>query len=315
MPRPGAKPTREGNMKDISNFNILAYLTDKGISYDTSGDNVGEGWIGINCPFPYCNDSLNHMGINLMHKTFNCFVCGEKGSIVKLIAIIESCSYGKAMSIVEGYEETPTNKYLRKEIKPTDRATVCKFPAETLDTFPKKFEEYLESRNFSPNYIIPKYNLHATRNAGRYANRIIIPYFLGGKMMVYHTRSINKEGGYRACHKEDAPVTIKELLYNEDQVKDTLLIVEGCLDVWRMGDGCCGISGTSYTATQIAHILALKPKHCFIMLDADATKVAHKLALELAPILPHVEVIQLSEGDPADLTKEEAIRLRKELKL
>jgi hypothetical protein len=41
--------------------------------------------------------------------------------------------------------------------------------------------------------------------------------------------------------------------------------------------------------------------------------MSHRLAGELSGIVKHVEVIELEQGDPAELTEQEAIVLKQEL--
>jgi hypothetical protein len=50
------------------------------------------------------------------------------------------------------------------------------------------------------------------------------------------------------------------------------------------------------------------------MYDSDAIDVSHRLATKLTGICKNVEVIELSEGDPASFfSSEEAIKFKKEL--
>ena len=60
-------------------------------------------------------------------------------------------------------------------------------------------------------------------------------------------------------------------------------------------------------------ILKLKLKNCFILFDAGTTSDAHKLAYRLTPFIKHVEVVELDEGDPADLDDKDVVKLKNEL--
>lgn len=97
-------------------FDVLSYLDDMGIEYSTGGDNVSSGWVGIQCPF--CSDHKNHLGINLNHKNFSCWICNERGDVVKLIQELEGISFIKAKQRVEEYQnaarglpERPRNRF------------------------------------------------------------------------------------------------------------------------------------------------------------------------------------------------------------
>jgi hypothetical protein len=56
-------------------------------------------------------------------------------------------------------------------------------------------------------------------------------------------------------------------------------------------------------------------KRVFILYDADAIPTAHKLAYDLTTIVPQIEVLELSEGDPDNLTEKDVRALRKDLNL
>ena len=49
----------------VQNLDAEEILDDLGLSYTSQGKNVSEGWIGIQCVFPDCDDTSNHLGINL----------------------------------------------------------------------------------------------------------------------------------------------------------------------------------------------------------------------------------------------------------
>jgi len=295
-------------MVDLELFDIKEYLDDRSIPYDEEGKNVSNDWIGLNCPF--CTDPSNHLGIHLKSKVYSCFRCGEKGNVLDLIKIWDDINYGEAIETVLSYHNY--EGYSEKAYPPSQR---CMFPPETIP-MTKAHKEYLESRGFNPNLITEKYKLKGTLPAGQFKYRIMIPYFLNGEMITYSARTISKkiEPKYRHCAGRKSVVPVKKTLYNIDSLNKRAVIVEGCTDVWRIGEGACSTSGVQFTEEQINMILQKDLEQCFILFDADAKEQAEKLAFKLSSFT-RVEIIDLNSGDPADMSEDDINHLRKELKL
>jgi DNA primase len=91
------------------------------------------------------------------------------------------------------------------------------------------------------------------------------------------------------------------------------VIVEGIFDAWRIGSGAVATFGTRYTHEQL--LLLRGMKRAFILYDADAIPIAHKLAHDLSSIVTQIEVLELSEGDPDNLKEDDVRALRKDLNL
>jgi DNA primase len=107
---------------------------------------------------------------------------------------------------------------------------------------------------------------------------------------------------------------MKECLYNIDTVKDTAIIVEGVTDVWRIGQGCVATMGLEYTTEQIKLLVDRGVKQAFVMFDSEsfAIRKARKLANSLS-IFMESETIELSDGDPGELTINQVQEIRGEI--
>ena len=81
---------------NFESFDIIKYLQSRHINYTEEGKNVSEGWIGIRCVFPGCEDMSNHLGIHLESKVISCWVCGRRGSLLNLILLIDKKSTANA---------------------------------------------------------------------------------------------------------------------------------------------------------------------------------------------------------------------------
>jgi len=110
---------------------------------------------------------------------------------------------------------------------------------------------------------------------------------------------------------------MKSLLYNIDNVRKSIVVVEGITDVWRIGMGSVAIMGMEFSKEQLALIAKVEVKNVFVMFDSGEVeqKKANRLAMNLSGVVDHVEVIELPEGDPGDLSESDVNHLREELKL
>jgi len=295
----------------IERFDIRAWLEDRGIRYSREGKNVSSGWIGIKCP--WCGDSSNHLGLNLKGKFINCWRCGKKGDITILIRELEQCSFSRAKAVIEEFQDRSFIE-LRRDIQKR-HATGEILPKEATKKFPELHLDYLWSRNFDPEIVIPKYGLLACDNMGKYKFRIIAPVFQDGKIVNFTGRDVTGEAKnkYRHCPNEEAIIPMKQCLYNLDTVHDAVLIVEGPTDVWRMGDGCVATMGIEWTQTQINLLMGRGIKRAYFLFDAEehAQKQAKKMGLQLSMFIPEVRALEIPQGDPGDLETQTVQEVRR----
>lgn len=297
---------------DTDDFDVIRYLQDRSVGITYAGKNVSKGWIGINCIF--CIDPSNHLGINLHAKTFSCFKCGEKGNAVKLIETMDGVSKSEAFAILRQYKVSgfsssvlPLSKNYQSKVK---------LPISASKSFSERHLQYLENRRFDPQRVIQTYDLYATGPTGNYKHRIIIPVTLNHRMVAFVGRDITgkSEMAYKNSSEENSIRDVKQCLYNMDSVLlEKAVVVEGIFDAWRIGDGAVATFGTKYTKEQVRLLKGLK--QVFIMFDADAIPLAHKFAYDLSGLVKEVEVLELSEGDPDNLSDEDVRALRKDLRL
>jgi DNA primase len=294
----------------IQSFDLIKYLQEKNIEYQTEGKNVSEGWTEVNCPF--CQDLSFHLGISPDLK-LNCWICGTKGNITKYIQEIERCSYNFAQRITEKYQDR-TLKYLDK--KERQSSSFVKLPT-SAKPLQKIHKDYLINRNFDPDFLEKKYDLLGCSEIGDYKFRIIVPIYLENKLVTFIGRDVTNKSKlrYKNCPVEQSILPTKSVLYNLDSVNKKMVIVEGVTDVWRIGDGCVATLGTQYTKKQLSLLLGIK--QAFILFDQGAEEQADRLAFDLSIIVPKVEVLSLNRftGDPASLSTKEVNYLRKDLGL
>jgi len=285
----------------MSEFNIREYLNSRGVPFFTEGGNTSESWISLQCPF--CADRSNHMGINEDGDFFSCWICKEKGSIAKLVMKLERCSWDRARAI--------TGIIIPKGMKIKQPGKVCILPPEAGD-LTDLHKSYLKvDRGFDPNEIIRKYGITGTGPTGDFAYRIIIPVYYRKKLVSFTGRDITGKQTlrYKACPVEESVVPCHHCLYWIDHARNTAIVVEGPMDVWRIGDGAVALFGNEATPSQM---LALsKFQRVFVLLDSDAWSYGTKLAKNLSTRNANVSLIQLDSGDPADMDQDDVQHLRR----
>jgi DNA primase len=300
-------------MLNLKSIDIRQYLEHKGITYKTEGKNVTAGWAEVPCPF-CINDPSEHLGINLDSNSINCWKCGTTGTIFKYVMKIEKCSFKRSESLLKPFTYTDIPPEQIERAGEANRSIDFDFtlPVEAAISPLPMHTTYLEGRRFDLVTIQETYKIRFCGHTGMYAYRIIIPIFLRNKLVAFTSRGVSDDMApkYKSSPNTESIIPIKDCLYNIDTVKQTALVVEGPLDVWRVGDGCICTFGTKFTKRQIAQIKEIK--RVFVMFDDGAQKEASNLANELA-LFTEVEVIELNQGDPCDMSEGEVLRLRKEI--
>jgi len=301
---------------EISNFDLIKYLDDQRISYWDRGENVSREWIGIKCPF--CEDKFNHCGIHRESKFFSCWNCGEKGSIVRLIRELESCSWDKAKSRINEYRE-----YINPEDLTSNDKVLQRPQTETIDDIfksfsdglPQRFINYLQGRKFEWRQILGKYKIRAALS-GIYKQRIICPIYQHGQLVSFVGRDITGESSsrYRNSPNEISKIPVKSCIYNIDNASHkTVILQEGVTDVWRWGDGAVALCGEKWTHQQLLTLMEYDFNKVIIMFDPDAIARAEKLADELSSLISYVDIVVTHDGDPAEVPQSEIHKLKEEL--
>lgn len=298
-------------------FDIYEYLNDRGIDYSETGTNTSKGWVNIRCPFPHCGDRSNHLGINLASKAFHCWKCGEHGSIIILLQELEGCTKREAEAIIEQFQNI--DDLMHYENTPSDVVVAEGFqypPKGIVDTFPEIHLQYLRNRNFDPNLIIPKYKLLACHTLGRFKFRIIIPVIQDGRIVNFVSRAVIKDlkPRYKNASAKDLPIIeLGDLLYNIDYVNDRALILEGPTDVWNVGDGSICTFGTAVSKAQMSKLAQLDL--VVLVFDSEAMEDAERLEYQIRPFV-NTEIVELDSGlDPAMLTQDEVLDLKREFSI
>jgi DNA primase len=307
------KPVYEDIELDF--FDVQEYLDDRGVIWASEGKNISPGWIGMNCPF--CRDASNHFGVNMETMKISCWKCKKKGTVLNLIMAIDNCSFKRAITTLPKYVRTNFAHLVKKIRTPSEKVL---FPSCTNEKLLPIHEKFIIGRGYDPIKIQRKYDvLGVGPTLDDWKFRLIIPVYMKGELVTYVGRDTTGklEVPYKNAPIEKSVLQAKHCLYNIDSVKDTAVAMEGLLDVWRFGDGGICTFGTQFTTEQL--ILLKGIRRLFILFDGreeddgEAITHAHKMANEVSCIVPEVEVLELSDGDPDKMTDDEIWELRRDI--
>ena len=285
-------------------MDLRDFFDEYNIEYWTTGKNVSDGWVNVQCPF--CDDSSNHCGIRKNDLRINCWKCGGH-RFFNLITTLTGISFNEAKSLRLSLSRAGFDPPLMTA--GNGPGTHVIYPPESTIHFPKPHKEYLRSRGFPPLKTIRKYKLRAVHTIGKYKFRIIIPIFMDRKLVSFTSRDITdqQEPKYFHLEKKKSIVDPKNAIYNYDTVTPNTdaILVEGPIDVWKMGDGAISIFGVHHTERQLILLKRKKIRKLFLLFDndKDGRKAAKRLSTILAPLVQVLEVVTLQKiHDPGELS-------------
>lgn len=299
----------------IANFDLYAYLDDRGIQYKTHGQDIGHGWIGMPCVF--CNDHATHLGINLESKFFKCWLCNAKGSIVDFIKGVDEVSTKEAIETAEGFtlgwehgwdEEDEFDEHKRKkgDILPVG------FKYITARSAPPLVRHWFKKRKF-PLSFCEEYRLGFCRMGGDHPLHLIIPITMNHRLVSYIAADLTgyADNKYVMCPNAVALVEKNGVVFGVDEIVDLkkVVIVEGVTDKWRVGINAVAFLTKNWHTNQVLQ-LQKKTSHktkVIVLLDADAKRKAKELSAALQLFYKKVYTVQIEKkdrsSDPDGLSK------------
>lgn len=294
---------------------IEKLLQDYGIPYVTESDHhhASAGWVNIHCPF--CHGSKNfHLGINLYQPMVShCWRCGGH-STASVLSRILNISTEKAKNLIREYAG-PTGTIRKKAEEPRVSIFPIKFP-QPFGPLNEAGKRYLERRGFDPEKLEKKWRLKQTGPVSfldkiAYGNRIIIPIRWDGKLVSFQTRDITEKSDkrYLACPMRREVIHHKHIVYGKEEKwskHPALIVVEGVVDVWKLGTCAVATFGTSFTMEQVLALSRIHNKF-FIVYDNEpqAQQQARKLAVKLKA-LGKKAFIETVDADPGDMKIEDS---------
>lgn len=279
-------------------YNVKKILQKYNIRYKVVS---GTREANVNCVFH--EDTKYKMYINLSSGAFNCFVCNERGNIHKLLDKINVSSFPVDLKNFEFGSDVfiPKTEVKQNLFKmPENLEFLSDETAKIKSAFKDAFD-YLQRRGITNNQIY----LYKLCVSPTLPNRIIFPVIENGEYVSWVARTysngIPKVLTPRAV---DGTHGIKEYVYNLDKAAKTkqLIITEGTFDCLSVGPSGVCIFGKTATMTQLAKIIAARPRRVTVCLDPDAQKDALFFYNQLISHVEDVKFVLLPKGeDPNSL--------------
>lgn len=280
--------------------------------------NVSYGMVGINCP--YCQDSSNHLGI-FPNKKWSCWKCKRTGHLFTLLQTLIKIEYQDYRVLIDSPKkwdidiQTTIRNILAKPIPPKiEEPLVFPIPKEAKP-IPRNppwnlLTEWLEKRKFTTDNCILWGAKYA--DSGYYNSRLILPILdINKKLVGFQAKDLTEKGNVPYDQPKD--FKIKSHLYGLWRASKRVIVVEGVLDVWRIGGGAVASFGKGLSKEQ-RNLLYTNVKEIILAWDGDAIVEAEKEARWWKGIGFPIKVIRLpKEFDPDKFVLQEGRKKWNEL--
>lgn len=285
---------------------LTALLSQYRVQYhDGSGHHhARSGWVQTDCPFCGPRSNNFHLGYNTAGRYFNCYKCGSHRTTDVLAALL-GVDRGTAFKLGGGLDFSKL-----AEFKPRG---VLKIPPG-VGPMLRAHRQYLRGRHFDPTEIERLWHVQGIGKGPHLAWRLFIPIYFRGEVVSWTTRTIGERGlRYRAADLTDERIPRTDLLYGMDACRDTIIVVEGPTDVWRIGPGAAATLGTGYSRRQVELISRFPRRVICFDPEPEAQRRAKKLLREVEsfPGDSHNAVLERAEDPGSVEAVEEVTELRR----
>ena len=272
------------------------------------------GWIQFDCPFCGKDSQRWHMGYNISGGFVNCWKCGSHSLGLTLKALI-NLPWRKIHELINSLGQD-TRRVFEEPIQSSKKVLVL--PKNIQDiSLSYSHKKYLLNRRFNWKELVDLWNIRCIGISGELSWRLFIPIIYKGQIVSWDTRAIGKDiqKRYIGAHNEQELIPRKHLLYGSDYARNTIIVVEGYPDVWRIGPGAVAVMGINYSQKQVLAISKYPKRYVLFDAEKHAQKQTDKLCCELAVFPGETINLELEKAsDPAEASDEVINGLRKLLK-
>lgn len=239
---------------------------------------------------------------------YHCFKSGQKGSLIKLVQLVDSCDREDAIDILDGrmgirdlekkLEEIFGEQDKEEVVEPVKQDLILPVGCELISDLGTNNWWYKKAIEYLSNRKIPIEGLYIC-TSDRYKGRILIPYYdRNHKLIYWNTRHI----GQSKCKYLGPP---KELGVGKGDVVfmagewpepgSTIYLCEGefnakSLKLCELNAAACG--GKNMSETQVLMLADYK-----IVLCLDRDKAGKQGAGKITSMIPALEVVQSNHGE------------------
>lgn len=252
---------------------LKTYLTEKFPDFQSAGREFR-----VNSIFK--PDGKYKMYINLDNGLWTDFKSGEKGNFIQLVSHVESLDYKTAAHYVRkiAYKAGGDLFNLKPTIenKPIEVARTIEkdkrdwFPVHPSRDIKSPSKLVRDAAQFARSRKLTS-QLFFVGSAGKYYNRIIIPYFnKNDEVFYFQARSLDgKEPKYLNPSKALYGIKTSEILYPFDERKDYVVVAEGPLDAMSLRAAGFNSTCTQGSKMSVFQARALKGKKVILAYDND----------------------------------------------
>jgi len=298
----------------MKSLNYQQLLSDFNIPFATTGSkHTMPGWINTHCPF--CIGPKDyHLGFKIKTEHTHCWRCGWHPLDASVAALTNQTVFEARQTLTQYRTGRPI---LFTETKLVQRPSHIDVPGGPLE---QPHINYLKKRGFddeSIEWLINTYKIKGTGPIGPYNYRIIAPVYFDGNLVSYQGRDYTNKSPlkYKACPKEKEIRFHKDCLYAMDLAREeTIVIVEGFVDAWKLGPGAIATFGCEFTWGQV-RLLVERFKRHVILFDPDAETHIYKLSRAISSLCKTTSVAILKGWkDPGELSLEKGRELMQLIK-
>jgi hypothetical protein len=264
-----------------------------------------EGWLQTDCP--YCSPGTERwrLGFNEQYFYCNCWSCGRH-NIVDALATLSSQSRRDVGQLLSQAD--------RRVIHHEEVKGVLAIP-NGVGKLEGAHKRYLKRRGFDPCKLEHLWGIKGLALSMTHPWRIFIPIHYQGEVVSWTTRAISDyiEPRYKSASLKEEKMPHKKLLYGEDFVRQSCVVVEGPIDAWAIGPGAVATCGTGLMGdSQISRIAKYPLRVLCFDNEPDAQRRAEKVCNDLSSFPGKTFKIELESGkDAAEASEKEIRELRK----
>lgn len=225
-------------------------------------------------------------GINILMDRTNCFSCAFRPRPFSLMMKLEGLhTYREAFNFINAFDSTEgidTHVDLLETKKETELPESFKLLSLGNNNVAKMAQNYMRKRGFNVFNLTLKGIGYCTK--GRYAFRIIIPFYEKGRLVYLNAREFINTGQSHLNPGIDEFGMGKAMqVYNRDalNIYKRVYMVESTINALTLGDRAFTIGGKIPSHYQISDILKSKCQEVIIILDPDALFEALKAGMAL----------------------------------
>lgn len=292
-------------------MNVQDILDELKIPYKTQGQHhhATRGWLQIDCPF--CSpDTLSYrMGINVDYLYCNCWHCGGHRIHETLKSAVGNSftlqSLLRKLDPVRSISASSPEGFTGKELH----------VPKAVKKMTKHHRRYLEKRGFNPREIEKMWGVQGIGTHTKFPWSLWIPIHYRGQVVSWVTRTIQDDPGdsrYKFATVSESVYEPHSLLYGQDYVRNTIIVVEGPTDVWRIGPGAVALMGTGVAASKFQKISQYPRRIICLDSDGPGQRVAKSLISQLS-VFPGETIngTLVTGKDPASAHQDEINELRR----